>query len=134
MAALTEDRATEYKQGVELGAPVAASTTIYGGSLVMANASGYAVPGADTASCKFLGVAQERVVNAGANGAKTVSVRRTGVHYFAASGMAITNVGDDVYLVDDQTVGLVATTTNDIKCGKIAEFVSASLVGVDIGR
>lgn len=135
MAALTQDRNTSYREGVELEYNVAASVKIYGGSLVALNASGYAAPGADTASFKFLGVAREQVDNsAGANAAKKVTVRKTGVHRFAASGMAITNIGDDVYLVDDQTVGLAATTTNDVKCGKIAEFISATEVGVDIAK
>jgi hypothetical protein len=135
MAALTADRNTHWAEGDIRGYKVAASTKIYAGSLVALNASGYAVPGADTASFKFLGVAHEYIDNSsGANGDKTVTVRRKGIHRFAAAGMAITNIGDAVYLVNDQTVGLAATTTNDIACGKIAEFISATEVGVDIDK
>lgn len=133
MAALTADRKTNYREGVEIEYPVAANAIIYAGSLVMANASGYAVPGADTSSCKFLGVALEHVNATGkSNGELKVTVRRKGVFYFATSGIAITNVGDGVCLVDDQTVNLASVTTNDVACGKIAEFVSATEVGVDI--
>jgi len=135
MPALTKDRKTSYKEGVEIGYKVAASTKIYAGSSVCLNASGYAIPAADTAGFIFLGVAQEYVDNSsGANGDLTVKVRRKGVHFLAASGMAITNIGTAVYVVDDQTVGLAATTTNDIPCGTIAEFVSSTSVGVDIDR
>lgn len=131
MAALTKDRATQYREGVEIEYPVAASTKIYAGSLVCKNASGYAVPGADTANFKFLGVAMEQVDNsAGANGDKTVRVRRKGVFRFGASGMAITDLDAAVYVSDDQTVA--KTGTNSVACGKIVEFVSATEVGIDI--
>jgi hypothetical protein len=130
MTALAKDRKTVYQEGVEMEYPVAA-TKIYAGSLVCLNASGYAAPGADTANFKFVGVAQEYVDNsAGSAGDKTVRVRRKGIFYFGASGMAITDVGTAVNVSDDQTVA--KTTTNSIACGKIAKFVSATEVGVDI--
>lgn len=133
MAALTEDRNTPYREGVELEYDVAASTKIYGGSLACLNATGYAVPGADTASFKFAGVAQEQKDNTGgADGDKKITVRRTGVHRFAGSGFAITDIGEQVYVSDDQTVA--KTTTNSIACGKIAEFISTTEVGVDIAK
>jgi hypothetical protein len=43
------------------------------------------------------------------------------------------NIGDSVFVVDDQTVGLAATTTNDVPCGKIAEYNAANSVYVSIG-
>ena len=133
MAALTDDRKTEYFEGVELAYEVAGSTTIYAGSLVALNASGYAVPAANTAGFKFLGVAMEHVDNSsGSNGDKTVRVRRKGVFRFDASGMAITDIGASVYVSDDHTVA--KSTTNSVACGKIAEFVSATEVGVDIDK
>ena len=136
MAALSADRETKRKDGEILELPVAGSTKIYKGSLVALNTSGYAVPGADTASFIFAGVAMEQADNSGSatNGAETVRVYRKGIFSFAASGMAITNVGTAVFIVDDQTVGLAATTTNDIACGKIADFESATEVWVDIDQ
>ena len=133
MTALTEDRNTHYREGVEVESKVAASTKVYGGSLVCRNTSGYAVPGADTSGFVFEGVAQERVDNSsGANGAKSVVVRKTGIHRFAASGMAITDVGKPAFISDDQTVAK-SGVTNWVCCGRIAEFISATEVGVDIG-
>ncbi len=136
MGALSADRETKRKEGELLELPVAGSTKIYKGSLVALNTSGYAVPGADTANFIFAGVAHEQADNSGSatNGAKTVRVLGKGIFSFAASGMAITNVGTAVFIVDDQTVGLAATTTNDIPCGKIADFESATEVWVDIDQ
>ena len=133
MTELTKDRNTSYREGVELDYDAAADAKIYAGSMVCNNASGYAVPGADTASFVFLGVAQHQVDNiGGSNGDKKVVVRRTGVHRFAASGMAVTDIGAAVCISDDQTVA--KTTANSIACGKVAEFISATEVGVDIAK
>lgn len=131
MTALSSDRKTVYREGVELGYPVAASTTVHAGSLVCLNASGYAVPGADTTGFKFAGVAMEAADNSeGSNGGATVRVRRKGVFRFSASGMAITDIGASVYIADDQTVA--KSSTYSVACGKIAEFASASEVGIDV--
>jgi len=133
MTALTADRQTPYREGVELEYKVAASAKIFAGSLVCVNASGYAVPGADAANFKFVGVASEYVDNTGgANGDKTVRVRRKGVYRLGASGLAVTDIGAAVNVADDQTVA--KTTTNNVACGKIAEFVSATEAGVDIDQ
>ena len=132
MTVLTKDRATPYREGVEKEAKVAASTKIYAGSLTCRNSSGYAIPGADAAGNTFEGVSREQVDNSnGADGDKDIIIRRTGIHRFAATGMAITDIGKPVFILDDQTVGL--SSTNWIFCGRIAEFINATEVGVDIG-
>ena len=99
----------------------------------MVSAAGYAIAGADTADCYFIGVADETVDNsAGSAGDESIRVHREGTFVFAASGMAQANVGDTVYIVDDQTVGLAATTSNDVQCGTIVEVISATSVRIDI--
>ncbi|MFZ2448094.1 MAG: capsid cement protein [Syntrophobacteraceae bacterium] len=131
MAALTSDRKTVYREGIEIEYKVAAGAKIYAGSLVCLNTAGYAAPGADTASFRFIGVAVEHADNSsGENGDITVRVRRKGVFRFAASGMAITDIGAAVKVSDDQTVA--KSTTNSVACGTIAEFISATMVGVDL--
>ena len=131
MTALSADRKTVYREGVEIEYKVAAAARIYAGALVCVNGSGYAVPGADTSGFKFVGVAVEGADNsAGSNGSISVRVRRKGIFRFAASGMAITDIGASVNVSDDQTVA--KATTNSVACGKIAEFVSATVLGVDI--
>jgi hypothetical protein len=133
MAALTQDRNTTYREGVEMEYPVAGGTKIYAGSLVCRNATGYAVPGADLAGVKFLGVALEQADNiTGADGARPVRVRRKGAFEMAASGLDRVNLEDPAYVVDDQTVGLSGQTSHQVACGRIAGFVSATSVFVDL--
>jgi len=120
---------------VELDFPVAAGAKIYAGSLVCANTSGYVTPAADTAGLKFLGVALEQVDNtAGANGAKSVRVRRTGVFEFAATSISQAMLGDPMYLVDDQTFDDAAGTTNDIRAGVLMKYISATKGWIDINK
>lgn len=136
MSALAKDRDTVRKEGEYAAYPVKAGAKIYAGGIVCVGSDGYAVAGSDTAGLKFVGVARRSVDNtAGASGALTVEVWRKGCFGLAASGsMAITNVGDSVYIVDDQTVGLAATTVNDVRCGSVSEFLSSTSLFVDIDR
>ncbi len=135
MAALTQDRATPYREGIEIEFPVAASAKIYAGSLVCANAAGYAVPAADTAGFKFLGVALEKVDNSGgANGAQKVRLRRTGVFEFNAASITAAMLGDPMYAKDDNTFDDAAGTTNDIKVGVLVKYVSDTKGWIDISR
>lgn len=134
MTALAADKSIERRDGVAVGLPVEEATKIYGGALCCVNAAGYVVPGADTAGLIFAGVSEEQKDNTlGADGDLTVELRRRGL-FKVALGHTITqaNVGDNVFLVDDQTVDLAANTTNDIYCGVIAEFISGSYAWIDI--
>ncbi|MGQ9687283.1 MAG: hypothetical protein ACUVXF_00625 [Desulfobaccales bacterium] len=135
MAALTKDRATPYREGIEIEFPVAANTKIFSGSLVSANSNGYAVPAADTAGHKFLGVALEQADNsAGANGAKKVRVRRAGVFEFDALSITQAMVGAAMYVVDDHTVDDYSGPTNDIRVGILVKYVSDTKGWVDINK
>ncbi|MCK9376209.1 MAG: hypothetical protein M0P73_08670 [Syntrophobacterales bacterium] len=60
MSALTRDRATPYREGIEVEYPVAANTKIYAGSLVCVNAAGFAMPAADASGYRFVGVPWSR--------------------------------------------------------------------------
>jgi hypothetical protein len=135
MTALNKDRNTVRKEGGYAAYPVKAGVKIFAGSVVCIDGSGYALPGSDTAGLKFVGISRHYLDNtAGANGAQAVEVWRRGSFELAASGMTKANVGDQVYIVDDQTVGLAATTANDVPCGRINEYNSATSVFVDIAR
>ncbi len=133
MAGLTKDRATPYRDGIEIEFPVAANTKIFAGSLVCANASGYAVPAADTAGLRFLGVALEQVDNTGgANGAKKVRLRRAGAFEFDAASITQAMVGTSMYVVDDHTIDDAAGPTNDIRVGILVKYVSDTKGWIDI--
>jgi hypothetical protein len=129
--ALSADRETREKIGIDTPVPVAASTKLYGGGLVAVDADGYAVPGADTAGLKICGVAQEQVDNSsGADGDLTVKVRRGRAFLLKGSGLTQAMLGDTLYAVDDETVAAASVTTNDIPAGKMVEFVSATAAWV----
>jgi hypothetical protein len=135
MSALTRDRATPYREGIEVEYPVAANTKIYAGSLVCVNAAGYAAPAADTSGFHFAGVAMEQVDNTGgSDGAKTVNLRRAGVFEFDAASITPAMVGTAMYAADDHTFDDAAGPTNDIKVGLLVKYVSATKGWIDIAR
>jgi Uncharacterized conserved protein (DUF2190) len=129
MTALAADRATKYRDGIEVEYLVKTNQQIYAGSLVAVDANGLLVPGADTAGLVFVGVALENVKG---DGVKKCRVRLKGVFNFFSSGRAQADVGALVYLADDQTVAL--TATNSIPCGRIAKVDSATSVWIDIDK
>jgi hypothetical protein len=115
--------------------PVAAATKIYAGSLVCVNSAGLAVPAADAAGYAFAGVAQEQVDNgSGANGAKMVRVRRTGVFEFDALSLTQAMVGQPMYAVDDHTFDDASGAINDVKVGVLVKYASATKGWIDIAR
>ncbi len=126
MPACTADRNTTYREGLELEFPVKAATRIYGGSMVAVDSTGYAVPAANTAGHKLVGIALEQVNNSsGANGAVSIRVRTAGVFEFGATSISQANVGADMFVVDDQTFDDV-DPGQGIKCGKLAKYSSTT--------
>jgi len=102
-----------------------ASTTIYAGTMVMVDTTtGLALPAADTASCKVVGVATKQVTSA-ASGSYYIEVEY-GEFKMAASSIAQGAVGDLMYVVDDQTVD-ETTPANSVKAGILTEYVSATV-------
>ncbi|MFA5801537.1 MAG: hypothetical protein WC911_03580 [Thermoleophilia bacterium] len=137
MTALAADVNRQSRSGDIVARPMdGAPQTIYKGALVMNDATGYAVEGADTASCIFLGVSREAKTIAATETDGTTKIRteRRGLHRFAfgAGNAAVTSVGTVVCITDDNTVNVALTTTNDIPCGKIAIVESATVVWIDI--
>lgn len=125
MTALAADRNTAYQDAETISAPVAASTTIFAGSLVAANASGYAVPGSTATTLTALGRAEESVVNAGSAGDKSVLVRRLKAFKFANDGsdaVVQADLGKTCYITDDQTVS--HTSTGKSAAGKVVKLDS----------
>jgi len=135
VAATTTDRDTKRSDG-KLKAIKLAAVKVPKGVLVCINTSGYATNGADTANFLFAGVSYEQVDNsAGQVGDKEVRGEKTGEHTFVYNGGDASQaiVGQEVYIVDNQTVDEdPLVTTNDIKCGTIAEVISTTQVRVRI--
>lgn len=126
---LTQDRNTLEKEGVMIAVPVAAGVKIFAGALVVANATGYAQPGAVATGLTYLGRADQYVNNTtGAAGAQTVTVRRYRAFYFANSAtdpVGQASQGKPCYVVDDQTV----SATN----GSNTQSPAGIVLGVDAG-
>jgi len=132
MTALSSDFDPKRADGDLVGGKVKASQTIYGGSLVMfATATGLCEAGADSSGMAFAGVARDRVVG---NAAATSDVEfyTTGTYEFPIGAATQASVGLTVFVVDSGTVGVYATPTNKIPCGKIVEYVSTTKVRVKI--
>lgn len=133
--ALSTDRNTPERAGALLEPAVKGSTTIYAGALVCRDANGYAVPGSEATTLKPLGRAEERVVNGGADGAVRVRVR-PGIFRWknSASADAITaaDVGNDCYVVDDETVAKTNGTNTRSRAGVVVD-VDAQGVWVTTG-
>ena len=136
MAALTADRDTDIRRGEVASYPVKASTTIFAGSIVcVETASGYVVPGSDTAGLVFVGIAREKVDNSsGSSGDLEVEVDCAPgmIAELAATGLAQADGdGTQVYVADDQTVAK-SGGSNSIKVGLLREFKSATTAVVMI--
>ena len=115
--------------------PVAANTTIYEGQIVMINAAGYAVPAADTAGCHVVGLCRAQVTCGATAGSVYVKVdKHVEVRLKALAAFVVTqgNVGDVVYVTDDETFGRAADETNDIRMGWISRFISGTEAWVTI--
>ena len=137
MAALSAGRNTAQRTGQLFTRPVAANVTIYPGALLALTAAGYATPGAVATTLIADGVAETDVpiVNGATAGAVTVTVR-PGIHQFgnsaAADAITFAEIGDNCYIVDDQTVAKTDGGATRSIAGKIVD-VDAQGVWVKIG-
>jgi len=134
MTALSDNRATDSRnEGNKIGYPVAASTTIYAGSIVMIDEAGYARPAASRAGlCGAVGVAVAKVDNSsGSAGDLDVQVQ-SGEFKFAGTTLSQADVGKVVYAEDDQTIDNTRGV-NEATAGILTEYVSASVGWIGIG-
>lgn len=127
MVALSKDRPTPYRNGEDYSDPVGAGAKLYAGSLVALNAAGWAVAAATATTLKARGVAQTLVDNTGgANGAKAVPTR-AGLYKFvnlAADPITRADIGNDAFIVDDQTVARTNGTSTRSTAGKVRDVES----------
>lgn len=135
MAALTQDRSTpELLSPSILELPAAAGVVLHAGALAALDTSGNVTPGATATGLKGLGRVEAAVDNAvNAAGVQRVRVSR-GVFLFANSAGADeignANIGEDCFIVDDQTVALTNGTNTRSRAGRVW-LVGATGVWVD---
>jgi hypothetical protein len=96
------------RQGEIISLGVAGSKKIYAGALVARDSNGYATPGATATGTLGMGRAEAQADNSsGSDGDLSVDVR-TGVFRFGNSSggdeVTTADIGNDCYIVDDQTV------------------------------
>ncbi len=112
MTSLTQPCATPSEEGVGRQFPVAAGVKIWQGALVVLVAGGWAAPGQVATGLIPVGRARHTVDNTeGANGAKSVEVDK-GTFRWAndpANPVLQANVGANAYVLDDNTVSILAT-------------------------
>lgn len=131
MSALTKNIDRVFREDGDLELPVKASQHIYQGSIVCVDATGFVVVGSDTAGLVPQGVAMHEADNSsGSDGDQKVLIQTGKREQFSCSGASQAWVGQDACIVDDNTVALAATTTNDIVIGKIVKFISSTKVEV----
>lgn len=124
MTALAADKGrTRYGQPITLGrGGMATASTIYGGSLVCTNAGGYLVVGSTATGLIARGVAIVKVVNTGANGAVEAGFEEGDFEFensAAADQLTVAEIGDTVYIVDDNTVAKTDGTGTRSAAGKL---------------
>lgn len=129
MTAAVADRPTRTRDGDELSPAVFQAVKIFGGTMVQKNATGFAVPASATVANKTLGIAKHQSDNsAGASGDIKCRIRRNVIGIFAnsASGDLITiaDIGNDCYVVDDQTVAKTNGSNTRPVAGKIMDVDS----------
>jgi len=132
--ALTKARNTIERNREPYGLGVKTATTIFQGGLTVIDA-GYAAPGRAATGLIAVGRAAETVVNSGASGAKKIRVE-PGVFRWLNSGssdaIAVADIGQVCYIVDDQTVALTSGSSTRSIAGLIMD-VDASGVWVFSG-
>lgn len=131
MAALTSDRNTPEREGKILVLPMAAGVTIFAGSIVVVNATGYAAPGSTAVNLKAAGRAEEYRVNSGNNGEAVIKVRRGAFKFANAEADPVTALLSTCYIVDDQTVAATNGTNTRSAAGKVLA-IDADGVWVEI--
>jgi hypothetical protein len=118
------------KRGVgrQISVPVNASSVIHKGGLVALDSDGFAIPAADTASTRVVGVAIESKTGGASDGDVRVIVEYDAEFLFTASSItrAMTASGAAMCVVDDNTVDDAAGPTNDIYVGQLTDFVSTT--------
>jgi len=108
---------------------VKGSTTIYKGALVGLDSGGFAR--GLVAGDKCVGVAYEKIVNSGTDGAVTVRVYTQGDFGLTLTGFAQANIGAPIYATDDDTLTLTASGASFVGYGLDALAANEALVRVE---
>lgn len=130
MAVSANQLITAYGAGRIDACPIAASKTIYQGTLVFA-ASGYATDVIASGANLFLGIAIKAFDNsAGSAGDLCCEYYTLGSFLLTFSSIAITNIRAKIYASDNYTPTTSSSSTSLI--GSLSRYVSSTTAYVDI--
>lgn len=133
IGAVTAGQLIKRQEGCRSGLPVYQAVTIYEGTLVFINSSGYAVGIVASGANPFAGVAIKEADNsAGQDGDVDCEVWTDGVFELEGSGFSQATVGADIYASDNYTVVTSSSSTSYV--GKCVGYVSATKILVQIRR
>ena len=129
--ALSTNTNVDIKEGTFRSYPVKDNVHIYKGALVCVDSTGYALPAADTSGYTFVGIAvaeADNTVTGHSTGLINVRTEMPNFALLSGSGFTQASVGVTVYATADDTVAV--SSSNNIVCGKISAYVSATSVWV----
>src|SRR3990167_8501731 len=130
--AVTANQLITRTDGCKVGVPVAASTTIYQGTLTFINSTGYLDDDTASGVNAFAGVAIENKDNsAGSAGDLTGEIWVDGAFDLVGSGFTQADVGKDVFAADNYVINLT-DAANSVKLGRCVEFVSTTVLRVKL--
>lgn len=130
--AVTENQVIKQQAGDRANYPVAASTTLYEGTLAFITTSGYADDDVGSGANAFAGIVVEKVDNSsGSAGDKTVEVINRGNFELVGSGFAQTDVGMDIYASDNYTI-TKTRAASAVRIGRAVQYVSSTKMIVEI--
>ncbi|KKN72945.1 hypothetical protein LCGC14_0404990 [marine sediment metagenome] len=145
--ALTANRVSKFSERNELERLEVdvSDPVIFEGAILARNpgGTGNLLLGADTASFVFAGIAFDEFPGFVPQDVTTittddrkidVAVPGSGRSFILPIGSTVdaTDIGLDVFIVDDETVDLVGVTTNDVRVGTIVNVIDANTVKVRI--
>lgn len=136
MTALSTSRVPPQIAGQLYHLPVAASTLIYGGALVVVDSNGHAKPGSTALNLRAIGVADGLADNSNGSAGDVFVRVRAGIFGFKNSADAdeitAAEIGHTCYIADDQTVAKTSATNTRSPAGAV-RMIEGGLVFVDVG-
>lgn len=132
MTAVTANQITKMADAGGLRSGKAAAENLYAGTICFFNASTGFITGDDNGGANaFAGIVRQQCDNSGGSaGDLTVEFYTSGVAYLTGSSFTQATNGDLVYAIDNYTIQ--ASGTSASKVGRVVDFVSATVVGVEL--
>lgn len=131
MTAAEAKRDAKRMEGDTVTVGVAAGVKIYKGTMVGYDSLGYLNP-KDASGNVYAGVSAESATGGDSSGNVTCKVWRKGAFEFNLTSAAITHLGDELYVTDDQT--LTTSNANSAhKAGRACIYETANKIFIDIG-